>query len=76
MTKRQRVLDYLKNTRNGITSLEAINMFGATRLSALIYVFKKKGYIITDRYEKCVDRFGNIVPYKRYWIIGSVYDGK
>lgn len=76
MTKRQRVLDYLKNTRNGITSLEAINMFGATRLSAIIFDLKDKGYIIKDRYEEGVDRFGNECRFKRYWIVGSVYGEK
>lgn len=76
MSKQDRVLEYLKRTKNGITSLEAINMFGATRLSAIIFNLKDRGYIITDRFEEGSDRFGNIVRYKRYWIIGSVYGEK
>lgn len=76
MSKQDRVLEYLTRTKNGITSLEAINMFGATRLSAIIFNLKDRGYIIADRFEEGSDRFGNIVRYKRYWIIGSVYGEK
>ena len=51
-------------------------MFGATRLSAIIFDLKDRGYIIKDNFEECVDRFGNTARYKRYWIVGSVYDSK
>ena len=44
MTKKQRLLDYLK-TYKTITSMEAIKMFGETRLSARVYDFKKEGYV-------------------------------
>ena len=44
-----KILKYLKTFKN-ITSLEAINMFGETRLSARIYDLKKQGYKFkTDR---------------------------
>lgn len=44
-----KILKYLKTFKN-ITSLEAINMFGETRLSARIYDLKKQGYRFkTDR---------------------------
>ena len=76
MNKTRAVLTYLKRTKNGITSMEAIEMFGATRLSAIVYVLKEKGYIFKDRTEECVDRYGNVAKYKRYWIIGSVYDDR
>lgn len=33
---------YLETHKKGITSLEAINLFGATRLSGIIYVLKHK----------------------------------
>lgn len=38
-----RLLKYLQTYRN-ITSLEAIKLFGETRLSARIYDLKKKGF--------------------------------
>lgn len=74
MNKHTAVLEYLKKTKKGITSLEAIEMFGATRLSAIIFDLKDRGYIIKDNFEECIDRFGNTARYKRYWIIGNVYD--
>ena len=74
MNKTTAVLNYLKRTKNGITSLEAIEKFGATRLSAIVYALKEKGYIFKDRTEECVDRYGNTARYKRYWIVGSVYN--
>ena len=76
MNKITAVLEYLKRTKRGITSLEAIEMFGATRLSAIIFALKEKGYIIKDTTEECCDRYGNVARYKRYWIIGSVYDDR
>lgn len=76
MNKHTAVLEYLKKTKEGITSLEAIEMFGATRLSDIIYKLKARGYIIKDRFESCIDRYGNESRFKRYWIVGSVYDIK
>lgn len=55
MNKHTAVLECLKKTKKGITSLEDI---------------------IKDNFEECVDRFGNTARYKRYWIVGSVYDSK
>lgn len=76
MSKETAVIEYLKRSKKGITSLEAINMFGATRLSAIIFKAKERGYIISDTFEECVDRFGNVARYKRYKIIGDIYDDK
>ena len=76
MNKHTAVLEYLKRVKKGITSLEAIEMFGATRLSAIIFDLRGKGYIIKDNFEECVDRFGNTSRYKRYWLVGYVYDIK
>lgn len=76
MNKHTAVLEYLKRAKRGITSLEAIEMFGATRLSAIIFDLKDRGYIIKDRFESCIDRYGNESRFKRYWIVGSVYDIK
>lgn len=42
-SRQQKLLKYLKTFKT-ITSLEAINMFGETRLSARIYDMKKDGY--------------------------------
>ena len=44
-TQTNDVLNYLQNNRKGITSMEAINLFGATRLSGIIYQLRKKHLI-------------------------------
>lgn len=44
----KRILDYLKKYKT-LTSLEAIKIFGETRLSARIYDFKKEGYIFETK---------------------------
>tara|TARA_R110002012_G_scaffold246586_1_gene422170 strand:+ start:192 stop:398 length:207 start_codon:yes stop_codon:yes gene_type:complete len=44
-TKIKKVLSHLKE-KNNITSWEAIELFRATRLSAIIYSLKKQGHII------------------------------
>lgn len=76
MSKEKAVIEYLKKSKKGITSWEAIEMFAATRLSAIIYNAKEKGYIIKDRYEEHTDKYGQEAPYKRYWIVGNIYDGE
>lgn len=63
--KTKMVLDYMKNNPNGITSIDAIYYFGATRLSAIIFNLRKK-YTITSHIERSIDRYGNIVRYSRY----------
>ena len=42
-----RVYQYLK-THKGITSMQAFELFGATRLSAIIYNLRKYGCIINS----------------------------
>ena len=69
ITKDSRVLDYLKTHPEGITSMEAIIMFGATRLSDIIFRFKKKGYLILTEREEGIDRYGNISRYARYKLV-------
>lgn len=44
-SKTQKVLQHLI-TRKSITSWEAIKLYRATRLSAIIYTLRKRGYII------------------------------
>lgn len=52
-----RILKYLKTFKN-ITSLEAINMFGETRLSARIYDLKKQGYRFKTETVRVMSRDG------------------
>lgn len=60
-----------------ITSMEAINMFGATRLSAIIYVLRHHyGYNIITKKEKSRNRYGNNCNYARYYLVKENKDGK
>lgn len=52
-----KILKYLKTFKN-ITSLEAINMFGETRLSARIYDLKKQGYRFKTERVRVMSRDG------------------
>lgn len=69
MNKRDMILKYMLDG-NSITSLEAIEKFGATRLSAIIFDFKNK-YEIKDCWETSIDRYGREVKFKRYSIVGK-----
>lgn len=63
--KTNEVLKHLQ-THGSITSMEAINLFGATRLSAIIFNLRKKGYNITSVDKTTKDRYGHTVPYAEY----------
>lgn len=74
MTKTQAVLDWLK-THASISSMEAIQNFGATRLSAIIFKLRKRGYNIETVKCEGTDRFGNKVQFARYYLRDSPVDG-
>lgn len=66
MTQRQTVLKYLENHKRGITSLDAIQKFGITRLSNVIYVLKKEGHNIASKLEPVTNRQGGVCWVSRY----------
>lgn len=62
--KTNEVLKHLK--QNGsITSWEAIQLYGATRLSAIIFNLRKKYNINTFMIDD-IDRYGNESQYAKY----------
>ena len=71
MTKTEKVKIHLENVGH-ITSLEAIELYGATRLSAIIYNLRNKYNmnIITETIE-FTDRFGNAAHYAKYIFKGE-----
>lgn len=71
-THYDRVLTHLKNV-GSITSLEAIQKYGLTRLSAIIYNLRKDGYIITSKNETSKNRYGRKVTYSRYYLKENNY---
>lgn len=66
-SQRQMVLDHMR-THGTITSIEAIELYGATRLSGLIYNLKKDGYNIHTELLKGSTRYGESCQYAQYSI--------
>lgn len=52
-----------------ITSLDAINLYSATRLSAIIFTLRQKGLIIATLPTTVIDMFGNSVTYAKYKLL-------
>lgn len=65
------VLNYLKKHKRGITQMQCINMFGNTRLSAIIFNLKRKGYNIERIDEEHVTRYGIKTRVGRYVLRGE-----
>lgn len=49
-----------------ISSMEAFQDLGITRLSARIYELRNEGYQFDEKFETAKNRFGESVSYKRY----------
>lgn len=73
MNKTKAVLQWLQ-TGAGISSMEATKQFGATRLSAIIFNLKRKGYNIETVTCEGTDRFGNKMQFARYYLRDSPVD--
>ena len=65
MTQNQRIVQHMQKW-GGITTLEAINCYGITRLPARIGELREQGIPITDAWETGENRYGELVRYKRY----------
>jgi hypothetical protein len=65
VTKTQLVKSHLE-TKGSITSLEAINKYEATRLSAIIFNLRDKGMNIITQDIESIDKYGNKVVYGKY----------
>lgn len=66
-SKHQKVLEHLQNY-GSITSLEAIELYGATRLSAIIFNLRKQGFNIETIDLPFTDRFGIKSHYGKYML--------
>ena len=65
-----------------ITSIEAFELYGITRLAATIFVLRKKfrkansGLRIENETLDCTNRWGRNVTYVKYHLIKETEDGK
>lgn len=66
-TKINQVLEHLKKY-GSIGPWSAIQNYGVTRLSAIIFNLKKRGYDISSVTEKRRDRNGNVCQFSRYFL--------
>ena len=67
MSQSKAVLDYMLEGKR-ITSWGAINMFGATRLGAIIFDLKARGYNIKSELIPAKSRSGRNVKVSSYWL--------
>lgn len=71
--QQERVLKYMQDF-GSISSLEAFQDLGITRLSAIIHTLRhKKGYVIKADRESCKNRWNEPVWYARYTMVNG-YD--
>ena len=73
MNKTKAVLQWLQSHAS-ISSMEAIKHFGATRLSAIIFDLRAKGYNIETVMCEGRDRFGSPMRFARYYLRNSPAD--
>lgn len=57
-TQTSDILNYLRSHKNGITSKEAFEKYGATRLSGIIWSLRKQGYNIISEPKVVKSRYG------------------
>ena len=57
-----------KYGRRGITVREATEVLGTTELRKIMSDMKEKGYKVVTVWEEGLNRYGNMVRYKRYFV--------
>lgn len=65
VTKFNQVKEHLENYGT-ITSWQAIQQYGATRLADIIFRLRKQGYDIETKTEITKDRNNNVCQYAKY----------
>lgn len=66
-TQEQVLLNHFAKYKT-ITSMEAFDLYGITRLSAKIYNLREQGYEIEMIWEEGINRYGNPVRWGKYYI--------
>lgn len=68
MTQKSLILDYLLE-HGSVTTYEAYEQLGITRLPARIHELIQAGYKIKAQFESGLNRYGKPVTYSRYTLI-------
>lgn len=58
-----------------ITSMEAFENYGITRLSAAVFALRKRGYDIDTTIQHATNRYGRKVLYAKYILQGGSSNG-
>ena len=66
-----RVLEHLK-VHNGLTSMEAFDKYGITRLAAVVCELRKLGYDIRTLDMESQNRYGEVTRYAKYILKGEL----
>ena len=69
MNQKELVIQYM-NDFGSITTLEAFQDLGVTRLSARIKDLRDDGYIIASKRPNKKNRYGKKVSFNKYWLEG------
>ena len=75
ISKTQKVLNHL-TSKKYITTWDAITLYRATRLAAIIFTLRKRGFEIVsnDLVKKDID--GSTIRYTKYVLIKPIQKGK
>lgn len=68
-TQHSEVLNYLQKNKKGLTSMEAFEKFGATRLSAIIFNLRHDGYNIITEDKVVKTRYGTKTSVANYKMV-------
>lgn len=67
ITMVDRVLKFIEDVGH-ITTWDAIQQLGCTRLSEYIRQLREQGYDIQDEWSEARNRYGETIKYKKYFI--------
>ena len=68
MTQHTLIIEYMRE-HGSITTYEAYEQLGITKLTTRISELKAAGFDIRQRTESGLNRYGKPVTYNRYWLV-------
>lgn len=68
MTQHTLIIEYMRE-HGSITTYEAYEQLGITKLTTRISELKGAGFDIRQRTESGLNRYGKPVTYNRYWLV-------
>lgn len=68
MNRKEVILKHLRRHKY-ISSFQAFDLYGITRLSAVIFDLREDGYQIGNVWRNTTNRFGHFVRYVDYFLI-------